>query len=107
MLRHGETGSIMMPVNIKNAVIIPQEATFEQLDRKFVYVLDKNNVLHAREITVIAELPQLYVISKGLNPNDRVLLEGLRKVSNNQKIEKVTFKSTMSAIKEMNSLFAE
>lgn len=107
ILRHGETGSILMPVNIKNAVIIPQEATFEQLDRKFVYVLDKNNVLHAREIFVEAELPQLYVISKGLKTTDRVLLEGIRKVQNNQKIKKVAFKSTENAIKEMNSLFAE
>lgn len=107
LLRHGETGNIKMPVVVKNGIIIPQEATFEQLDRKFVYVLDKNNVLHTREITVAAELPQLYVVSKGLAPSDRVLLEGIRKVQNNQKIKKTAFKSTDNAIKEMNSLFAE
>ena len=29
----------------KNALIIPQKATFEILDKKYVYVVDKENVL--------------------------------------------------------------
>lgn len=107
ILRHGETGSVLMPVRFKNAVIIPQEATFEQLDRKFVYVLDEHNVIHTREITVAAEMPQLYVISKGLTSKDKILLEGIRKVQNNQHLKKVSFKSTDKALKEMNSLFSE
>ncbi|MCO5258789.1 MAG: efflux RND transporter periplasmic adaptor subunit [Crocinitomicaceae bacterium] len=106
LLRHGETGSILMPVDLKNAVIIPQEATFEVLDKKFVYVVDKNNVIHTREIQIAAELPQLYVVSKGLSTKDKVLLEGLRLVKNNDKIS-YTFKSTEAALKEMNSLFSE
>lgn len=106
LLRHGQTGNILMPVVLKNVVIIPQEATFEVMDKKFVYVMDKNNVVHTREIQIAAELPQLYVVSKGLSTNDKVLLEGLKKVRNNQKIA-YTFKSTNDAIKEMNGLFSE
>ncbi len=106
ILRHGETGNIRMPVDLKGAIIIPQEATFEILDKKYVYVIDKNNVAHTREIEVLTELPQLYVVSKGLTVNDKVLLEGLRKVENNQKI-KYTFKSVDAALAEMNALFSE
>lgn len=106
ILRHGETGNILMPIDLKNAIIIPQQATFEILDRKYVYVVDKNNAVHSREITVGAELPHLYVVTKGLNKNDKVVLEGIRKVKNNQKIE-YTFKSTDKALAELNSLFAE
>ncbi len=106
LLRHGETGNILLPVDLKNAVIIPQEATFEVLDKKFVYLVDKNDIVHPREIQIAAELPQLYVVSKGLSTKDKVLLEGLKKVQNNQKI-KYTFKSTDAALKEMNSLFSE
>lgn len=40
ILRHGETGNILMPVSLKNALLIPQKATFEILDKKFVYVVD-------------------------------------------------------------------
>lgn len=106
ILRHGETGSIKMPVDLKEAIIIPQEATFEILDKKYVYVVDKNNVVHPREIEILTELPQLYVVSKGLTVKDKVLLEGLRKVENHQKI-KFTFKSVDAALAEMNALFSE
>ncbi len=86
LLRHGETGNILMEVPMKNALLIPQKATFEVLDKKYVYVLDKGNVLRSREITVAAELPHIYVVQKGLSANDKILLEGLRLVRENEKI---------------------
>lgn len=36
-----ETGKILMPVFLKDALIIPQKATFEVLDKKYVYVVVK------------------------------------------------------------------
>jgi len=87
LLRHGETGSILMRVPITKALIIPQKATFEVLDKKFVYVVDENNTVQQREITVAAELPHLFMVSSGLNPNDKILYEGIRKVKDKQKIE--------------------
>lgn len=87
LLRHGETGTIYIENNIKNAMIIPQKATFEVLDKQFVYVLDKDNKLKSRMITVSHELKHLFVISKGLKEGDKILLDGLRKVKENQKID--------------------
>ncbi len=86
LLRHGETGNIIVNVPYKNALIIPQKATFEVLEKKYVFVVDKDNVAHQREITIAAEMPDLYVIKDGLHENDRILLEGLRKVRDNDKI---------------------
>jgi len=105
LLRHGETGNILMEVPMKNALLIPQKATFEVLDKKYVYVLDKKNVLRSREITIAAELPHIYVIQKGLNQNDKILLEGLRLVRENEKIQSkfVAPKAVMSQL----DLYAE
>jgi membrane fusion protein, multidrug efflux system len=86
LLRHGETGNILMTIPFKNAMLIPQKATYEVLDKKYVYVLDKDDVLKSREITVAAELPHVYVVQKGLTANDKILLEGLRLVRENEKI---------------------
>jgi membrane fusion protein (multidrug efflux system) len=86
LLRHGSTGNIRMEVPMRNALLIPQKTTFEVLDKKYVYVLDKQNVLHSREITVVAELPHIYVVQKGLKEGDKILLEGLRLVKENEKI---------------------
>jgi len=80
LLRHGETGSILLPQKYPNALIIPQNATFEILDRKYVYVVNKDHVIETRPIEVAEELPHLYIVNKGLEPNDLILLEGLRKV---------------------------
>lgn len=87
LLRHGETGNIEMEVPLKNAILIPQKATFEVLDKKYVYVVDKDNVIKSREITIAAELPHIFVIKSGLALDDKILLEGIRLVKENQKIE--------------------
>jgi membrane fusion protein (multidrug efflux system) len=89
ILRHGETGTIMMPVYLKNALIIPQQATFDILDKKYVYVVNENGVLTARQIEVGTEMPHYYVVTGGLTSKDKILLEGLGKVKNNEKIESV------------------
>ncbi|MGZ5302726.1 MAG: efflux RND transporter periplasmic adaptor subunit, partial [Bacteroidia bacterium] len=106
VLRHGETGNILMPVSLKNALIIPQKATFEILDKKYVFVVDANNKVVSREITINEEMPHLYVVKSGLKTTDKILFEGLRKVENGQKIqyEFVTFQKILT---EMNQLHAE
>ena len=86
LLRHGETGNILMSIPLKNAIIIPQKATYEVLEKKFVFVVDKNNVVHSREITIASEMPDLYIVKNGLSENERILLEGIRKVKDNDKI---------------------
>jgi membrane fusion protein (multidrug efflux system) len=87
LLRHGETGNIQMTVPLKNAIIIPQKATFEILEKKYVFVVDKDNVVHSREINIASEMPDLYIIKGGLNENEKILLEGIRKVKENDKIK--------------------
>ncbi|MBO9154732.1 efflux RND transporter periplasmic adaptor subunit [Chitinophaga sp. GCM10012297] len=86
LLRHGETGNVLIKQPLKNALIIPQKATLEILDKKYVYVVNKDNVVQLRPITIEAEMPDLYVLKEGVNENEKILLEGLRKVKNNDKI---------------------
>ena len=106
ILRHGETGNILMPVELKGALLIPQKATFEILDKKFVYVLDKENVIHSREIKIGVEIPHLYQVIGGLNEGDKILVEGLRKVKNAQEI-KSDFEPLHKILSELRELHAE
>ena len=87
ILRHGETGSILMTVPLKNVLIIPQKTTFEVLDKRYVFVIDKNGVVQQREITIGETLENLFVIKKGLNENDHVLLDGIRLVKDKDKVK--------------------
>jgi len=92
LLRHGETGKIIVTEELPDALIIPQQATFDVLDKKFVFVVDDKNVVHSRPITVMAELPQVFVVASGLDEKDKILIEGLRKVRDGVAIEP-TFKA--------------
>ena len=105
LLRHGETGNIIVTVPLKNALLIPQKATFEVLNARYVYVVDKNNVIKSREITVGAEMPNLYIVTSGLKEGDKILLEGLRLVSENDKIS-YEYKEPKEVIKHL-SIYAE
>lgn len=106
LLRHGETGTILIHSPIENALLVPQKSTFEVLDQKYVFVVDKNNVVHSRNITVSSELPHLYVVSEGLSEGDKIILEGLRKVNENDKV-KYKFIQPKKAIAELDDLYAE
>ncbi|WP_456313178.1 efflux RND transporter periplasmic adaptor subunit [Pseudomonas shirazensis] len=87
LLRNGETGKVQMLVPLKNAIVIPQKATYEIQDKKYVFVIDKNNKVSSKEITITGEIPDLYVVSSGLTENDKILLEGVQKVKENDKIK--------------------
>lgn len=87
ILRHGETGTILMTVPLKNVLLIPQKTTFEILDKRYVFVIDKNGIVRQREITIGTTLENLFVVKKGLNANDHILLDGLRLVKANKKVK--------------------
>jgi membrane fusion protein (multidrug efflux system) len=87
LLRHGETGKIVMSFPLEDALLIPQKATFEVLDKKFVFVVDDKNVVHSRPISVALEMPQLFVVDEGVAENDKILVDGIRKVRDGSVIE--------------------
>lgn len=105
LLRHGETGNVIMTVPLKNALLIPQKSTFEVLDKKYVFVIDKDNIVRSRLVRIAAELPHIFVVSEGLEEGDKILLEGLRLVRENEKIE-FDFVSPLDAISSLE-LYAE
>jgi membrane fusion protein (multidrug efflux system) len=86
LLKNGETGKVLMKMPVKNALVIPQKATYEIQDKKYVFVLDKNNTVKSREITIIGEMPDLYVVKSGITENEKILLEGVQKVKDDERI---------------------
>lgn len=87
LLRHGQTGNILWPIQLKEVLLIPQKATYEVLEKRYVFVVDDEGHVTSREIKIATELDNVYVISEGLSMNDKFLIEGLRKVKNGDQIE--------------------
>lgn len=106
ILRHGETGNILMPVYLKNALLIPQKATFEILDKKYVYIVGEDHIARSTQITVGAEMPHIYTVLTGIKEGDKILVEGIRKVKNNQEI-KYDFIEQQKILNDLDALHAE
>ncbi len=87
LLRHGQTGNILIKVPLNQALLIPQKSTFEVLDKKYVYVVDEDHTVHSRHIKVSAELPHVYAVAEGLEEGEKILFEGLRHVRDGEEIE--------------------
>jgi membrane fusion protein (multidrug efflux system) len=98
LLRHGETGNVVATIPLKNALIIPQKATFEVLEKKYVFVVDKDNTIRQREITIAGELPDLYIISSGVTEHEKIMLEGIRKVRDEDKIAEYKFEDMKTVL---------
>ena len=87
LLKNGETGKVLMTIPLKDALVIPQKATYEIQDKVYVFMVDKNKVVRSRSITIAGQMQDLYVVGSGITENDRILLEGVQKTKDDDKIE--------------------
>jgi membrane fusion protein, multidrug efflux system len=87
LLKHGETGKVQVTIPLPGAIVIPQKATYELQDKIYVYVVDKNNVVKSKPIIVRASIPNLYIVENGLCEDDKILLEGVQNVKDDDKIQ--------------------
>jgi len=104
LLKHGETGNIQMNVPVRNSLIIPQKATYELQDKTYVFVVDQDNKVKSRSITIKNRLPNIYVIDSGLSDGDKILLEGVQNVKDDDKIQYkyVDLKDALSSLQLIN-----
>lgn len=87
LLRHGETGTVLLTRPLPGALLVPQAAAYRVLDRVYVDVVDDAGTVHAREISITRSLPHLYVVDHGLEEGEHVLVEGLRRVHDGDHVE--------------------
>lgn len=62
------------------ALLIDDKAVLTDQDRKYVYVMDKEGKAQRRDIQPGAMVEGLRIVKSGLQPGDRVIVDGLQKV---------------------------
>ena len=62
------------------ATLIDDKAVLTDQDRKYVYIVDKEGKAQRRDITPGRLAAGLRIVQKGLNPGDKVIVDGLQKV---------------------------
>ncbi len=78
LLRSGSTGQIIIPDNQADVILIPQKATFELQDRRFVYVVNDSNIVVSTPIVIEPNNDgKNFVVKAGLQPGQRIAIEGV------------------------------
>ena len=76
---------------MENVISIPQSATVEIQDKKFVYVLQPDNTVRYTEIGIFnLDNGKEYLVTSGLNPGDKIVVEGVQSLKDGQKIQPIT-----------------
>lgn len=101
LLRHGETGNIRMKKLVKDALLVPQKSTFEILDHHYVFVVGKDNIIKQERIHVVEEVEDLFIISSGVSPDDKIIFEGMRQAKDGEKAGEYKFIKPEEAFKDL------
>lgn len=91
ILRSGGTGNVVFPYSMDNIIMIPQSATVEIQDKKFVYVLQLDNTIKNVEIQISSlNDGKSYLVTKGLKAGDKIVVEGVQSLRDGQEIKPIT-----------------
>ena len=91
LLRSGGTANVVFPNNLTNIFIVPQSATTEIQDKKFVFVVQPDNTVKSTEITVHnVNDGKNYIVLAGLNAGDRICIESVQNLRTGTAITPIT-----------------
>lgn len=91
VLRSGGTGNIIFPYTMNDIILIPQSATVEIQDKKFVFVLQADNTIKNTEIQVSnLDDGKYYLVTDGLKSGDKVVVEGVQNLKDGQSIKPIS-----------------
>ena len=87
MLKSGGSGSIVIPHDNESAIVIPQSSVVEVQNKKFVYLLGKENRVVYTEIKVAPQdNGHSYVVTDGLKVGDKYVSNGITKLTDGMEI---------------------
>ncbi len=101
LLRSGGTGAVLIPYKMENAITVPQKATYEVQDKKFVYVLQPDNTIKNTEIQIFnVDNGKDYVVMSGLKAGDKIVIENVSTLKDGQTIEPITKEQSEQKFKD-------
>ena len=91
LLKSGGSGTIIIPRSSSDAIIIPQSCVSEVQNKKFVYLLGKDNKVKYSEIKVDPQNDgKNDVVTEGLKAGDKYVTNGITKLNDGMEIVPIT-----------------
>ena len=90
-LKSGGAGTIVIPRQATDAIIIPQNCVSEVQNKKFVYLVGSDNKVKYSEIKVDPQNDgNNYIVTEGLKTGDKYVTNGITKLSDGMEIKPIT-----------------
>ena len=78
MIKSGFSGTLLMPTTVEDAIVIPQQASYEIQSKRFVYVVSDSNTVHATPIEVLSLNDGTnFVVTSGLKAGQKIVIDGV------------------------------
>ena len=101
LLKTGGSGNILVPYVAKDAIVIPQSATVEVQDQKFVYTVGKDNKV-SYTVVQVADVNDgtNYIVTAGLKAGDRIVVEGVTRLQDGMEIKPITEEESAARVQQ-------
>lgn len=87
LIRSGGSAVVAIPVTIKNALLVPQQSTYELQGKRFVYKVDGDKVSNVEITTMSDPAGQYFVVTSGLKAGDTVVYEAAAPIADGTAIK--------------------
>lgn len=88
IIRSGASATVRIPNEVKSGLLVPQSATYELQDKRFVVVVDKDGKTRSQSIIVMLNTAgNFYVVQEGLKAGDTIVLEGVATLKDGTQIK--------------------
>jgi membrane fusion protein (multidrug efflux system) len=77
LLRSGNTGKVRIAKELKAALVVPQEATFEVQDKVFVYAVGDSNKVFSKPLTISGKTNTYYFVESGVTAGEKIVFAGI------------------------------
>lgn len=86
VLRSGSHGLVRLPLSIKAALIVPQNAVFDMQGKQMIYVVNKDNTVKSKIITIKTTSGTNFIVEGGLEEGEVIVVEGASKLKDGMAI---------------------
>lgn len=71
----------------EEVILVPEQAISSDQNKKYVYLVDENNKVIYREVSLGKEYENQRILLKGLKPKDRIIISGMQHVKAGEMVE--------------------
>jgi len=97
VLRSGGKGMVRLPIQIKDAIEVPQNAVFDMQGKQMLYVVNKDNTVKSKIVEVLTTSGNNFIIKSGVEAGEVIVVEGASKLKDGMAIAPQPVKATTEA----------